>query len=278
MSSFICDVCKKSFKSEKGCRTHCVRMHPSEVKTLSKQSYCCTKCDKSFVHATSLSKHKLEHKQEAEEAKQQLCNKVQELEEFIARTNRERQLELRNAALEKVVSESQQENERLSTMFYKLRSRNLDFVPINSVSHIDTIDEPLYKLIMHHGEEGPRTFAGHVFFNNRDLERQSFSLFKDGDGVVHCQRYDGKNGPESVSPSELMNEVLLSFCSTMTTCMTKYGIPRNELSHSYQEQEKLRLFVENLKVEPRYRSMISVKLLEDCLSFSGARLGPIIRY
>jgi len=248
-------------------------MHPSQIKTLPKKPFCCTKCDKSFDHATTLSRHNIEHKIEEEEARQQLNNRVQELQELLDRTNRERQLELRNVALEKVVSESQQENERLTTMFYKLRSRKLDFIPINSVSHIDTIDEPLYKLIMHHGEEGPSTFLSHIFFNKKYLDRQSLSVCKDNDGVIHCQRYDGKNGPESISSSELMNEILLSFCNTMTTCLAKYSVPRNEVSHGYQQQEKLRLFINNLETIPMYRSMISSKLLEGCL-----KLRPTIQY
>ena len=128
MSSFICDICKRDFKSEKGCRTHSTIMHPSHIKILPKKPFCCTKCDKSFDHATTLSRHGLEHKNEEEEARQQLNNRIQELQELLDRTNRERQLELRNVALEKVVFESQQENERLTTMFYKLRSRKLDFV------------------------------------------------------------------------------------------------------------------------------------------------------
>ena len=206
MSSFICDICKRDFKSEKGCRTHSTIMHPSHIKILPKKPFCCTKCDKSFDHATTLSRHGLEHKNEEEEAREQLNNRIQELQELLDRTNRERQLELRNVALEKVVFESQQENERLTTMFYKLRSRKLDFVPINSVSHIEMIDEPLYKLIMHHGEEGPNTFLTHVFFNKKHLDRQSLSVCKGDNGVIHCQRYDGKNGPESISSSELMNK------------------------------------------------------------------------
>jgi hypothetical protein len=254
-------------------------MHPSQIKTLPKKPFCCAKCDKSFDHATTLSKHKLEHKKEEEGARQQLNNKIKELQELIDRTNRERQLELRNVALEKVVSESQQEIERLSTMFYKLRSRKIDFIPINSVSHIDTIDKPLYKLIMHHGEEGLSKFVSHVFFNKNHLDRQSLSVCKDDDGVIHCQRYDGKNGPEFVSSSELMNEILLSFCSTMTTCMSKYSAPRNELSHGYQEQEKLKRFINDLEALPIHRSMISSRLLVECLnSSSGIKLRPTIQY
>ena len=72
MSSFICDICKRDFKSEKGCKTHSTIMHPSHIKILPKKPFCCTKCDKSFDHATTLSRHGLEHKNEGEEARQQL--------------------------------------------------------------------------------------------------------------------------------------------------------------------------------------------------------------
>jgi hypothetical protein len=247
-------------------------MHPLRIKDLQKRAFPCSECDKSFTSKSCLSRHRVVHKEATNlqnninlQNLQERDMRISELEAIISQTNRERQLELRNVALEKVVSESQQENERLTTMFYKLRSRKLDFIPINSVSHIDTIDEPLYKLIMHHGEEGPSTFLNHIFFNKKYLDRQSLSVCKDDNGVIHCQRYDGKNGPESVSSSELMNEILLSFCSTMTTCLAKYSVPRNELSHTYQNQEKLRLFINNLETIPIYRSMISSKLLEECL-------------
>jgi len=78
MSSFICDICKRDFKSEKGCRTHCTIMHPSQIKTLPKKPFCCAKCDKSFDHATTLIRHNIEHKIEEEEARQQLNNRVQD--------------------------------------------------------------------------------------------------------------------------------------------------------------------------------------------------------
>jgi hypothetical protein len=83
-------------------------MHPTLIGNLSKKQFCCSQCPQSFDHATTLSRHNITHKLEAQEEKRRLDKKVEELQELIKKTSRERELELRNEALEKLLSESQQ--------------------------------------------------------------------------------------------------------------------------------------------------------------------------
>ena len=167
---YTCTICGKTdFKKENGLWVHIVRLHPESISNLKKKKYPCDLCEQSFSDRPGLSRHKVKHnKNEETKAKvseaiaREATNRTKELQQELCivseKFNRERELEHRNDSLKKLLSASEGELEKMKYQYYRLFTKKIHILPINSPTHLDAITEKDYRKILHSESDAPGVF------------------------------------------------------------------------------------------------------------------------
>ena len=277
--SYLCNSCTRVLSTEEGYRRHVVTMHKDKINTLPVLEFKCDEpgCYASYRFASALSRHRNDHKVETKSLNIQNAVRVKQLEEQIAKTDREKQLENEIEILQKELLTQQTEVERMNYLFYKMLFQKYQVIPVISSSHLDIISESDYLRILQAGDNGPCVYSSHIYYNKDYPERQSFMFYTDPENnSVSAYRFDEPYGPVKVEAMVLVEEVMTSFCLVLEKCITKFNIQVNLFSNSYQQQEKLRSFLNKMNNWKNDRDKQKIDLVKQFIlkSANSARFLP----
>lgn len=251
------------------------------IKTLPVLEFKCDepRCYASYKYASTLSRHRNDHKVEAEATNLQNALRVKELEEQISKRDRERQLENKVEILQRELETQKTEVERMNYLYYKLLFQKFHVVPVVSSSHLDVISESDYLRILQAGDNGPFAYSSHIYYNNSYPERQSFMFYTDpSNNSVSAYRFDEPGGPVKVDVSILVEEVMTSFCLILEKCITKFNFQVNLISNRYQQQEKLKSFLNKMNYWKNDREQQKIDLVKQFILKSASSARFLLMY